>query len=263
MTSYFTDKSFIVTGASSGIGRAIAETLAERGARVAIMARRRDLLSEVARPFGEQVLSCPGDVTSKEDCEAVVGTAVKSFGGLDGLIHNAGVTMRAVAIDTEMDVYRRLMEINFFSMVGLYQLSMPHLTRSNGHLVAVSSLMGRFSTQLRSGYTASKHALQGFMDSVRLEVTQDGVHVMVVSPGFVRTEGSVSALTADGTLYGKVDDAMAAGLAPEAVAQEILTAIEKRKRDCFPTGPRERFGFWLSRHAPSALDRLLLRSEVK
>jgi len=208
-------------------------------------------------------LSCPGDVTSKEDCEAVVAKAVESFGGLDGLIHNAGVTMRAVAIDTEMDVYRRLMEINFFSMVRLYQLSLPHLARSSGHLVAVSSMMGRFSTQERSGYTASKHALQGFMDSVRLEVTQHGVHVMVVSPGFVRTEGSVSALTGDGTRYGKMDEAMAAGLAPQRVAEGILAAIEKRRRDFFPAGPREKFGLWLSRHAPSALDRILLRSDVK
>jgi short-subunit dehydrogenase len=155
------------------------------------------------------------------------------------------------------------LKINFFSMVRLHKLCMPHLAQTKGHLVAVSSMMGRFSTQQRSGYTASKHALQGFMDSVRLEVTQDGVHVMVVSPGFVRTEGSVSALTADGTPYGKMDAALAAGRAPEDVAEGTLAAIEERRRDYFPAGPRERFGFWLSRHAPSTLDRILLRSEVK
>ncbi len=263
MENYFKDKSFIVTGASSGIGRALSILLAQEGANVAIMARTESKLEQLKAGLGKDLLIVPGDVTSQEDCKNVVQATIDSYGKLDGLIHNAGVSMRATAAETRVQTYRKLMEVNFFSMVFLFQEALAQIEKTKGHIVAVSSMMGRYSTQERSGYNASKHALQGFMNSVRLEIMDKGIHVMVASPGFVKTSGSLNALTADGTPYGKMDSAISGGLDPKKAAQIILSGIEHRKRDVFPGGPKEKLGLFLSKWAPSMLDKTLVKSKIK
>ncbi|MBI5368383.1 MAG: SDR family oxidoreductase [Planctomycetes bacterium] len=264
MTSYVAGKRFLVTGASSGIGRAVAARLAGAGAQVAVMARTRAKLEELAAATkaATPLLVLPGDVTRAEDCAAAVRKTVEALGRLDGLIHVAGVSMRAAARDTATQVFRDVMEVNFFSMIHLFQPAAEHLVNSRGHLVAVSSMMGRYATQLRSGYAASKHALQGFLDSVRLELAPAGVHVMVVSPGFVKTDISLNALAGDGSRHGVMDGAIAGGLPPEAVADAILEGLERRRRDLYPAGAKEKLGLFLSKWSPARLDRLLLRSNV-
>ena len=154
------------------------------------------------------------------------------------------------------------MEVNFYSMVYFYKYAHKHLVASKGHLVGVSSMMGLYSTQLRSGYAASKHALQGFLDSVRLEVADEGVHVMTCSPGFVKTNISVNALDAGGKSTGQMDDAIAAGLDPAEVAESILNGIKHRKRDVYPAGLKEKTALLLSRLSPGMLDQVLLRTKV-
>ena len=148
-------------------------------------------------------------------------------------------------------------------MVYLFHASLSHVEKTRGHIAAVSSMMGKYATQERSGYNASKHALQGFMDSIRIELMDTGIHVMVASPGFVQTPGSLHALTGDGTPYGRMDNALATGLHPDKAARIILNGLKHRKRDVYPSGPREIFGLFLSRLAPGLLDRVLRGSKVK
>lgn len=263
MDSYFVGKSFLVTGASSGIGRELSRLLAQEGARVAVMARSEDKLHELSAQAGGEMLVAAGDVSRQGDCQQAVGSTVQAFGRLDGLIHNAGVSMRALASRTDPTVYRSLMEVNFFSMVYLYQSALEHLLASKGHLVAVSSMMGHYSTQQRSGYNASKHALRGFINSVRLETALEGLHVMLVSPGFVRTQGSFNALTEDGSPYGIMDQALQKGLEPGRVARHILAGIKRRKREVFPAGAKEKLGLFMSRYTPGLLDRALFKAQIK
>lgn len=263
MNDFFRNKTFIVTGASSGIGWAVAVGLAERKARVVCMARTLEKLEALKKQAGPDIIVSQGDVTREQDCKAAIDLAVSTTGKLDGIIHNAGVTMRALAEETDTKVYRDLMEVNFFSMLYFFKHGLSHIIKTKGHIAGVSSMMGRYSTQERSGYNASKHALQGYLNSVRLEIMEKGVHVMTVSPGFVQTDGSVNALTADGSRYGKRDKALAGGLTPEYTARIILNGIEHRKRDVFPAGFKEKLGLFLSKWAPSALDRLLTKSQVK
>lgn len=211
MSGFFEDKSFVVTGASSGIGRGVATMLAERGAKVVSMARTLEKLEDLKKQAGPNIIVFKGDVTREEDCKAAIDLAVSISGKLDGMVHNAGVSMRALAGETDIQVYRDIMEVNFFSMLYFVKHGPNHVIKTQGHIAAVSSMMGRYSTQERSGYNASKHALQGYLNSVRLEIMEKGVHVMVISPGFVQTDNSLNALTADGSPYGKMDDALAGG----------------------------------------------------
>ncbi|PIE90490.1 MAG: short chain dehydrogenase [Acidobacteria bacterium] len=263
MSHYFQKKVFIVTGASSGIGRSIAVKLVQHGAHTLAMARSEGSLRELKKELGELLVSCVGDVTKPEDCRRVVAKALELQGRLDGLIHNAGISMRGLAADCSKDVYRKLMEVNFFSTVDLYHAAIDSLRASRGHLVAVSSVMGRYSTQERSGYCASKHALQGYMDSIRLENLSQGVHTLVVSPGFVNTNIAHNALGPDGQPLGKRGAATEKGLDSLVVAEAILHAIKKRKRDFYPAGIKEKLGLFLSKWAPGLLDRLLLKVAVK
>ncbi len=175
--------------------------LAGRKAKVVSVARTLEKLEELKKQEGPNIIVFQGDVTREKDCKAAIDLAVSTAGKLDGIIHNAGVTMRARAEKTDIQVYREIME--------------------------------------------------------------KGVHVMVISPGFVQTDGSLNALTADGSPYGKMDAALAGGLAPGHTAEIILDGIEHRKRDVFPAGFKEKFGLFLSKWAPSILDRMLIKSQVK
>jgi short-subunit dehydrogenase len=259
--SNFQDQVFLVTGASSGIGRAIADLLARRGAKVVAMARGVEALEalKAGLPHPERLVVSPGDVTVPEDIERAVASAIAAFGGLDGVVHSAGVSMRGAIAETRLEVYRQLMEINYFSTIMLAKAAMPALRARRGHFAVISSIVGYVSTPQRSGYAASKHAVQAFMDTLRLEEHAHGVHVLTVCPGFVRTNISRNALSADGSPHGRMDTMTDAGLEPEAVAEAVLDALARRKREIFPAGALERFSLVLSRVAPWLLDRILLK----
>ena len=263
MSSYFEGKVFLVTGASSGIGKALALELNRRGAKVAMMARRKEKLEEIQSESGaESLLVSPGDVSVETDCRRVVENALKTFGGLDGLIHNAGVSQRSLAAESKVEIYHSLMGINFFSMVYLFKYARESIVERKGHIVSVSSMMGKYSTQLRSGYAASKHALVGYMDSIRLELSPEGVHVMTSIPGFVNTDIAINSLGGDGRKHGIRDSLNAAGLPPLKVARDILSGMEARKREIISAGFTEKLGLFLSKQAPGLLDRMLLKRPV-
>lgn len=263
MRSFFRDRVYLVTGASSGIGRQLALQLCALDARVIAVARSADKLESLKDEANSPYLRIQiGDVTSDDDCRRAVALCVPTFGRLDGLIHNAGISMRATAEEADIKVYEKLMATNFYSMVYLYKHAIGLLRQNRGSLVGVSSMMGLYSTHLRSAYCASKHALQGYLDSIRLENTQHDVHVMTVVPGFVRTNITKNALTASGSISGRESENTASGMAPETVAAMIIEAIAKRKRDVFPSGAKEKAGLFLSRFAPKVLDRIITNSHV-
>lgn len=266
MSEYFKDKVFLVTGASGGIGRAIAEALLEAGSNVVIMARRENKLKEIrkALPKADQkrVVIAPGDVSRPADCKRAIKAALKEYSHLDGLIHNAGISQRSLAIETDMKVYKQLMEVDYYSAIYFYHAAIMALRESKGHFVGISSMQGLFSTQYRSGYAAAKHALQGFLNGIRLEEHPFGVHVMTVSPGFVQTDISINALSADGKKHGAMDERTQNGLLPDEVARQVLEGMQARKRDIFPAGRLEKFALFLAKRFPGRLDKMLLKTKV-
>lgn len=256
------DRVLVVTGATSGIGEALTRALLDRGARLGLLARTEPSLRALEALAPDRVVACASDVRSREACFYAVSQTRDRFGPITGVIHVAGISMRALARESRFEVFETLMATNFYPLVHLYQATVDDLVTTRGSLVAISSMMGRYASQLRSGYCASKHAVQGFMDAVRLEHAGDGLHTLTVSPGFVRTNVSVNALAADGRPYGKVSANIDRGLDPAEVARQILVAIVERRRDAYPSSPKERFGLFLSRWAPEILDRILVQQDV-
>ena len=248
-----------ITGASSGIGEALAYDLSRRGARCVLSARRTDVLEEVrqrcARP--EEHLVVPLDLEDGASIDAAAERVHGEAGAIDLMVHNAGISQRSLARETDHDVVRRLMEVNYLGTVRLNQAVLPQmLARQRGHIAVVTSLVGKFGTPLRSGYAASKHALHGYFDSLRAEVYDDGIRVTLVCPGFIRTNVSVNALTADGTAQGTMDDAQAGGMPPEECARAIAEAVEAEKDEVY-VGGREVAGVYLKRLSPALFNRLI------
>lgn len=254
-------KVFLVTGASSGIGEAISRALISHGAGVVAMARREDKLVALQETAGgpENLAIAVGDVTQPDARQQAIEIALARFGRLDGVIHSAGVSQRSRAAETGLEVFRSLMEINYFAAIGLIQAALPELRKRHGHIVVISSVAGRFSTPMRSGYAASKHAVEAFLDALRLELREENLHVLTVSPGFVKTEITLHALTADGTALNRMEDETANGLSPDVVAEQVVAAIAARRRAIAPTGRPERLALFLSRWAPGLLERMLWR----
>ncbi len=253
----------ILTGASEGIGRALALALAERGARLALAARDRQRLESLAqecRARGGEARALPTDVTSSQDREWLVDETVKAFGGIDVLIHNAGITMWS-RFDTlqDLSIFERIMDVNYFAPVRLTALALPHLKSSKGLLVAVASLAGITGVPERSGYAASKHAMIGFFDSLRIELTGSGVDVSVIAPDFVATEIHKRAIGPDGEPLGESPMKQQEIMTAEACAARIVRAIDRRERQVLMSA-RGRFGRWLKLVAPSLIDRIAARA---
>jgi short-subunit dehydrogenase len=247
----------ILTGASEGIGRALALALAARGARLALAARDRTRLESLAqecRALGGEARALPTDVTNSQDCEWLVAETVTAFGGIDVLVHNAGITMwsRFDAL-TDLSIFERLMEVNYLAPVKLTALALPHLKRSRGLLVAVASLAGLTGVPERSGYAASKHALIGFFESLRIELRGSGVDVSVVAPDFVVTEIHKRAIGPDGEPLGTSPMMQAKITSAEDCAARMVRAIERRERLVLMSA-RGRVGRWLKLLAPTLVD---------
>lgn len=229
----FKDKVAIITGASSGIGEALAREFAAIGAKVVIAARNEarlnGLVSEITAKGG-RVLAVTCDVSREEDCRRLIDGAVKTFGGIDVLVCNAGVSMRAVLDDVDTEVLRRLMEVNFWGTVYCTKYALPLLQMSRGSVVGVSSVAGLHGLPGRTGYSASKYAMTGFLETVRIENLHKGLHVMVACPGFTATNVRLAALTADGTPQGRTPREEGAMMTAEEVARRIIKGIRRRKR---------------------------------
>ena len=253
----------ILTGASEGIGRALALALAARGARVALAARDRERLESLAqqcRAAGGEAIAVPTDVTSEHDLEWLVAETVKTFGGIDVVVHNAGITMwsRFDALK-DLSIFERLMEVNYLAPVRLTALALPHLKASRGLVVAVASLAGLTGVPERSAYAGSKHAMVGFFDSLRIELAGSGVDVTVIAPDFVVSEIHKRAIGADGEPLGTSPMQQGKIMTADECAAHIVRGIEKRQRLVLMSA-RGKFGRWLKLIAPSLIDRIAARA---
>lgn len=253
------DKIVIVTGASSGIGKALAFEFGSRGAKIVLAARNLDKLREVESKLKEQgveALSVKTDVSIEEDCKQLVSKCVDRFGGVDVLINNAGISMRALFQDLELSVLKRLMDVNFWGTVYCTKYALPHLLESKGSVVGVISIAGYIGLPARTGYSASKYAIRGFLDTLRVENLKTGLHVLVAAPGFTASNVRNVALTADGSQQGDTPRDENKMMSAEECAKHIANAVVKRKRELILTFLEGKFTVWLKKWWPSLLEKL-------
>jgi NAD(P)-dependent dehydrogenase (short-subunit alcohol dehydrogenase family) len=263
MSAPFSQNVVVLTGASSGIGRALALRLAEEGAWLVLAARSADELeatAEACRARGGKAVAVPTDVADEAQCRALVGAAVDAFGRVDTLVNNAGISMWARFDELEsLEPIERIMRVNYFGAVYCTHAALPHLKASDGRIVNVASLTGKTGVPTRTGYAASKHAMAGFFDSLRIELMDSGVSVTTVYPGFVATGVRRHAYSADGTPLGespvKEDEVMTA----ETCARIIRDAAADRKREVVMT-TRGKLGQWVKLIAPGLVDRIARRA---
>lgn len=259
----FRDNVAVITGGSSGIGREIAYQLSAQGAMLVLAAREPSLLQSVAaecRRRGARAIAVPTDVGVESQCEALIGRAVDEFGRVDTLVNNAGLSMHARFEELDsMEPIERLMRINFFGSVYCTRFALPHLKASRGRLVAVCSLAGLTGVPTRTAYAASKHAMAGFFNSLRIEIADDGVSVTVAYPGFVATEIATRAIGAHGVTLVKRPVRDSSVMPADECARRIVAAAGARKRESVMT-LRGRVGLWLRLVAPSAIDRIASRT---
>lgn len=244
-----------VTGASSGIGEALAKGLAARGAALILSGRRTDELMRVGKEAGTDASIIPFEATDYDELPSVVEAAMKWRGSVDLLINNAGVSQRSLALDTSFDVYRRIMEIDFFAPLRLTQLILPSMIEArSGHIVIISSVAGKVGAPLRTGYCAAKHACVGYFDALRAEVEKAyGIGVSVVTPGSVKTAIAKAAMTGDGSPRGRSDENIDNGMAPEKAAEIILDGVEKGRREIVVAEGMELAALQMRAQNPEAL----------
>ena len=224
------NKVTIITGASSGIGKALAAEAHKRGAKLVLSARRKEKLDEYTSSWNTaDFIVVQADVTHEEECRLLIGAAVEKFGRIDILINNAGNSMRALFEDVDIDVIRKLMDTNFWGTVYCSKFALPHLLKTKGSLVGVSSVAGYKGLPGRTGYSASKFAMQGFLEVVRIENLKKGLHVLIACPGFTSSNIRNVALSKDGSSQGETPLDENKLMPAETVAVHICNAIEKRK----------------------------------
>ena len=256
-------KVVVITGASKGIGAELARQLAARGAKLVLAARNEHELEAVGatcRGLGATVVVAKADVAIERDCQAVMSGAALAFGGIDVLVNNAGATMWARFEDIDdMAILERIMQVNYMGAVYCTRHALPFLRASGGLLVGISSLAGRTGVPTRTGYSASKHAMTGFFDSLRIELAGSGVDVTMIYPGFVATGIRENATGPDGKPI-QVSPVKEGEVMPvEECARQIAAAIESRKREVIMTA-RGKFGLWLKLLAPALVDRIARRA---
>lgn len=259
------DKVAIVTGGSSGIGKALAISFAKRGAKVVITGRNEERLQEVAVELdglNAANLCLKLDVASASDNKFLIDETIKTFGQIDILVNNAGISMRALFEEIELDVFQRVMDINFYGALYATKYALPHVLKSKGSIVGVSSINGYRGTPARTAYTASKYAMNGFFESLRTEVMHRGVHVLLACPGFTGTNIRNAALTADGTSQGESPRNEGNMMTAEEVAEGIIKAIKKRKRDVVFT-TQGKLAVFLNKIIPGRMDKIVFNVFAK
>ena len=254
-----------ITGASGGIGEALVMAIAKKGAKVIISARREQELERVkaACPQPDMIAILTVDLAQASTLKAKAEAAEKCFGKIDILINNGGISQRDKAVNTDIEVDRKLMEINYFGTIALSKAITPGMVeRQNGHHVVITSAVGIISTPLRSSYAASKHALHGFYDAFRAEHHADNIKVTLALPGFIRTNISVNALTGDGSKQGTMDQAQANGMTADECARQTIRAIEKNTEEVYIGGLKEVAGIYLKRFFPGLFSRVVRKMAV-
>ena len=261
--SFFKDKVVVVTGGSDGIGKALIGALIDTGAKVATCGRSHDKLYALQLEYSQIMLhTMVCDVSHEEECKRFILSTVETFGTIDILINNAGISMRSLFDDADTDVIRRLMDVNFMGAVYCTKAALPYIIQQKGTIVGISSTAGYRGLPGRSGYSASKFALQGWLEALRIELLETGVHVMWVSPGFTTSNIRNTALNSQGVGQGESPLDESRLMSAETCARYILHAIEKRKRVLVLTFTGK-FTVFLNKFFPSLADKLVHRYYFK
>ncbi|WP_370899568.1 SDR family oxidoreductase [Chryseobacterium gossypii] len=266
MENYFNDKVIWMTGASSGIGKALVKELAmNSNAKIILSSRKREELYSVAEKSGlnaDRYAVISLDLMNYKDMPDMADKAIERFGKVDLLINNAGLSQRSLAMETDIEVDKRLMDTDFIGTVALTKAVIPYMIRNGGGQIAVvSSLMGIFGAPMRSGYAAAKHALHGFFDALRAELYKDNILITIICPGFIQTNISIHAVTGNGSPQGTMDDATMKGMPADIFAKKMLLAVEKRKNQK-TIGGREVLGVYLKRFFPALLAKIIRKAKV-
>jgi short-subunit dehydrogenase len=259
----FKNKVVIITGASAGIGKELAIQLASKGALLVLAARDLKKLKEVAEQctaLGSKTIAVKTDVSLKENCEKLINKTIKQFGRIDALINNAGLTMFTRFDEIEnIDLFEKIMKVNYLGSVYCTYFALPYLKESKGRIIGISSLTGKTGVPTRTAYSASKHAMAGFFDSLRIELKDSGVSVTMIYPGFVATEVRQRALGANGKPLGTSHLNESNVMSVSECATQIIEAAEKRKRELVMTF-KAKLGLWIKLVNPNLVDAISLKS---
>lgn len=253
------NKVVIVTGASSGIGKALVYGFAARGCKIVMGARNIEkllLIEQELRAQGTEVVSVKTDVSQEADCKHLIDQAYNQFGRIDILVNNAGISMRAVFEELDTKVLHRLMDVNFWGTVYCSKYALPHLLNSHGSLVGIISIAGFIGLPGRSGYAASKFAMRGFLNTLRIENLKKGLHVLVAAPGFTASNIRTTALDADGRQQGESPRDETNMMSAEKCASLIIKGIKKRKREIILTFVEGKLTVFLDKWWPRLIDKL-------
>lgn len=258
----FQSKIVIITGASSGIGEACAYEFDRQGASIVLAARNTDKLASVAARLTNPSLVVKADVAVEDDCRHLVEETITRFGRVDVLVNNAGITMRALFNDAGLDVIRQVMDINFWGMVYCTKYALPYLLQTKGSVIGVSSIAGFKGLPGRTAYSASKFAMNGFLESLRIENFKTGLHVLIACPGYTASNIRNAALGKDGKSQGETPLDESKLMQPEEVARYIANATVKRKKYLILTR-QGKLTVWLNRFFPSLLDKAVYNTVAK
>lgn len=254
------DKVVIITGGNSGIGKALAFEFGAQGSRLVITGRNLEALQEVEKELKAKnidVLAIQADVTKMEDNQRVAEETLKHFGKIDVLINNAGLSMRAFFEEVDVEVIRQLMEVNFFGAIYATKCCLPHIIKQKGSVIGVSSIAGNRGLPARVGYSASKFALQGFLEALRAEMLEKGVHVLTASPYYVASNIRFRSLTKDGTIQSDSPRDEKKMMTAEECARQIYRATVKRKK-IIVIGLMGKITVWLNKLFPSLMDKMVV-----
>jgi short-subunit dehydrogenase len=254
------NKTIIITGASSGIGKALAEEFASRGANLVLGARQYVTLCQIAQTLEQQynikAVAVQCDVSVESECEHLIKQAILTFGQIDVLVNNAGISMRALFKDADVHVLKTLMDVNFWGTVYCTKYALPEILKTKGSVVGVSSIAGYKGLPGRSGYSASKFAMNGFLDALRVENLKTGVHIMTACPGFTASNIRNTALNKDGNQQGESTLHEEKMMTADEVAKIIANGVESRERTLIMTG-QGKLTVFLSKLIPGVLDKLV------
>ncbi|MBC3788262.1 SDR family oxidoreductase [Spirosoma utsteinense] len=259
------DTVLLITGASSGIGRAMAFAFGREGAKIVICARKADALEQVRQELQQahiEVLALTADVSVEADVKRLIEQTIAHFGQLNILINNAGISMRSMLIDTDPAVIQKVMDVNFMGTVYATRYALPHIMKTKGSIVGISSIAGFRGLPVRSGYSASKFAMNGFLEALRTELLHSGVHVLTACPGFTASNIRFAALGADGQVVGETMRDEGSMMTAEECADHILRAVKNRRRDLILT-TQGKFTIWLNKWAPALMDKLVYNTLAK
>ena len=261
MKPMFKNKVVVITGGASGIGKALGYQFAKNGARVGLLdqdAGRSEACARGLCQSGMEAIGLRCDVTREAECRKAMDTVVDTYGGIDVLVNNAGITLRETFIRTRIMAYRKVMEVNFFGALNCTRASIDSLVRRKGMIIVISSIAGLSPLPGRSGYCASKYALHGLFDTLRIELESAGVDILIVCPSFVKTNLQTRALGGDGKVTTRPQSLMGKPETPERTAETIYRAAVRRKKQLIPTSMGQ-LAYWINRLLPQVYSRIIAR----